>query len=748
MKRILILFLLAFSLNAYAQSAEDLFIEQMLARMSFEDKIGQLNQLEGRIDITVLENEIRAGRVSSIMNIVDKKEIDRLQKIAVEESPAGIPILFSRDVVHGFKTMLPIPLGQAASFNDEMIKKGARIAAVEATEAGIKWGFSPMIDVSRDSRWGRIAESYGEDALMNARMGVAHVQGFQGESLKDATSLAACAKHFVGYGAARGGRDYNGTDLTERELRDTYLVPFEAALKAGCASIMTSFQDNDGLQVSANSWLLRNILRKEWAWDGVVVSDYGSIGQLTRHGLASTRAEAALLGLNCGSDMDMQSKVYIQHAKSLVEQGLVSMETIDTAVANVLRMKYRIGLFENPYSQNETNLTASKQHIDVALEAALESAVLLKNDGILPLDASKKQTILVTGPMADAAYDQLGTWDMDGDTTLTVTPKMAFLSRQNSAVKVIYMPGLEYSRDKDKSTWKAVAKAARKADVIVLCLGEEQILSGEAHSLADISLKGAQNDYVEFLASLGKPLIASVMSGRANTIEEQAQHCNALICQFHPGTMGGEALAQIVFGDVNPSGKLPITFPRMVGQCPIYYNELKTGRSGANKRAVSSLDDIPRGAKQSVLGHDCRYLDAGTKPLYPFGYGLSYTEFTIQEPIVEKEDKVYSLSDTLRFSVPIENTGKYDGKEVLQIYVTDPYASVSRPVRELKEYKKVFIPAGESCVVDVEIPISSLGYYNWDMEYEVSLGKFIIQVSNCSDSSLCSSSKVFNIEVK
>lgn len=747
MKRLIIILLAcSFALSAFAQSAEDAFVNARLAKMSLADKIGQLNQLEGRMDMATLEAEIRAGRVSSLMNIVDPEEVDRLQRIAVEESPCGIPIIFSRDVIHGFKTMFPIPLGQASGWDAGIIEECARIAALEATEAGIRWGFTPMIDVSRDSRWGRIAESFGEDVLLNSLFGLAVVRGFQGEDLSSPFSIAACAKHFVGYGAARGGRDYNGTDLTERELRDTYLEPFRYVMQNGCASVMTSFQDNDGLQVSANKWLLRDVIRGEWKWDGVIVSDYGSIGQLTRHGIASSRKEAARLGLNCGSDMDMQSKVFVAFLQELVADGSVKEADIDNAVRNVLRMKYRLGLFAHPYAQKETHATASPAHIDAALRAAEESAVLLKNDGVLPLNTSRKTTILLTGPMADAAYDQLGTWDMDGDTTLTVTPRKAFAARDSKQLRILYEPGLEYSRDCSKGSWKKVQRLARKADYIVVCLGEEQILSGEAHSLADIGLKGAQKEYVRFLAGTGKPLIATVMAGRATTISEELESCNAMLYQFHPGTMGGEALARIIFGECNPSGKLPITFPKTAGQIPIYYNEFRTGRSGDNKRAVSSLDQIPRSAKQSVLGHDCRYLDAGTKPLFPFGYGLSYTTFSMGEP--ELKTSLLGMNDTLHFSVPISNIGDRSGKEVVQVYVTDRYASVSRPVKELKDFRKVELAPGQSTNLDFSIPVQSLGYHNLQCKYEVSPGSFEVLVADCSDPEMAGCSKSFGFTVK
>ncbi len=603
-----------------------------------------------------------------------------------------------------------------------------------------------MIDVSRDSRWGRIAESFGEDPLMNSLFGLAQVQGFQTEDLSSPLAVAACAKHFVGYGAASGGRDYNGTSLTEKELRDTYLVPFGYVMKNGCASVMTSFQDNDGLQVSANRKLLHDVIREEWKWDGVIVSDWGSIGQLTVHGIASSKKEAAAIGINCGSDMDMESRVFVGYLKELLSEGTVKMEDIDNAVRNVLRLKYRLGLFDHPYTQTQTHNTASKEHLAIALKAAEESAVLLKNDGILPLDASKKTTILVTGPMSDAVYDQLGTWMCEGDTNLTVTPKAAFQGRESKNIHILYEPGLEFSRDKNTSTWKKVKKLAGKADVILVCLGEEQILSGEAHSLADIGLKGAQKEYVRFLSGLGKPLVATVMAGRATTIADEAALCNALLYQFHPGTMGGEALARIVLGECNPSGKLPITFPKMVGQIPIYYNEFRTGRSLVNNKAVNSLDEIPRFAKQSLLGHDCRYLDAGTKPLYPFGYGLSYTSFSIADPV--PESTVLELNDTLKFRVTLTNKGNTAGKEVVQVYVTDRYASVSRPVRELKAFSKEELAPGESRELEFSLPILDLGYYNSKCEYEVSPGAFEIMVSNCSDPETASFCKKFEIKAQ
>lgn len=734
-----------FSPSAYAAGEkEDIFVRDLLSRMTVEEKVGQLNQLDGRMDMAKLEAMIRAGQITSLMNIVDPDEVDRLQKIAVEESRMGIPIIFSRDVIHGFKTMLPIPLGQAATFNPALVEKGARMAAEEATEFGIRWGFAPMIDISRDSRWGRIAESFGEDPLLNAVLGKAQVLGYQGGDLSSPISIAACAKHFVGYGAARGGRDYNGSDLTERELRDFYLYPFKEVLQGGCASVMTSFQDNDGLQASANKWLLTHILREEWDWDGVVVSDYGSTAQLMRHGLAKDRKDVARIALDCGTDMEMCSKTYLQFVKGLIADGTLTESQLDRAAGRILRMKYRLGLFDAPYTQHITKNAGSDIHREIALEAAGESAVLLKNDGILPLDPTGRKTILITGPMSDAPYDQLGTWDMDGDTTIVVTPKAAFLARENDKVRVMWEAGLDYSRDKNMSSWKKLKKKASKADVIIAVLGEEQILSGEAHSLADINLIGAQKQFVAMLASTGKPVVAVVMAGRGLTIADEVEKCSAALYFFHPGTMGGEALADIVFGKTNPSGKLPITIPMHVGQSPIYYNELRQGRALVNSRA-RPIDAIPRSAQQSVLGHSCTYLDYGDKPLFPFGFGLSYSSFEFLDARAEKAE--YAVSDTMRVNVTLANKGRVAGDEVIQIYIRDLVSSVSRPVKELKAFRKVHLDAGETRVEEFDIPISSFGLYDLDMKYVVEPGEFEILVSDCSDPAYCPSSGKFKITV-
>ncbi len=727
MKKILFCISLIFiGLSVNAQPEIESRIDSLLSRMSVKEKLGQLNQLDGRSKVPYLESLIAGGQLGSIMNIVDYKEINRLQKMAME-NPPHIPIVFSRDVVHGFRTMLPIPLGMAASFNPALVEEGAKIAAIEASENGIRWGFGPMIDVSRDARWGRIAESFGEDVLMNRLFGAAVVRGYQWDDLSNPATMAACAKHFVGYSATEGGRDYNATYLTDRQLRDIYLPPFKEAVDNGCASIMTSFNDNDGLPTSANSWLLRDVVRDEWGFDGVVVSDWGSVGEMTNHGVAVDKKDAARIGLNCGTDMEMSSKTYIRFGEQLIEEGSVEMAVLDDAVRNVLRLKFRLGLFEHPYVADPEEIkTGCEEHMDAAEKIVEESIVLLKNDGVLPL-AKSVRTILLTGPLADAPHDQLGTWTMDGDTSMTVTPADYFGKAFGRKVKLLYEPGLLYSRDMDTSSFARVRAAAAQADMIIACLGEEAILSGEAHCLSDIGLKGAQTALLETLVSSRKPVVSIFMAGRPMTVAREVEMSSAALYAWHPGTMGGKALARIIKGEVNPSGKLPVTFPLHVGQTPMYYGYKPTGRG---QKAMTPLNEIPRNAKQSVLGHSCSYLDTGIKPLFNFGFGLSYTEFELSDMKASLE------GDKVRLTVNLANVGSVDGAEVVQLYVRDLKSSRTRPVKELKAFEKVFVKAGETCVVELEVPVSELGFYNSRMEYAVEPGDFKFMLGTSSETSL------------
>ncbi len=725
-KFVLSLSVLLVGLSAFAQASVESRIDSVMARMSVREKIGQLNQLDGRSKVPYLESLIQNGQLGSIMNVVDYKEINRLQKMAME-NPPYIPIVFSRDVVHGFRTMLPIPLGMAASFNPSLVEEGSKVAAVEASENGIRWGFGPMIDVSRDARWGRIAESFGEDVLMNRLFGAAVVRGYQWDDLTNPSTMAACAKHFVGYSATEGGRDYNSTYLTDRQLRDIYLPPFKAAVDEGCASIMTSFNDNDGLPTSANPWLLRDVVRDEWGFDGVVVSDWGSVGEMTNHGIAVDKKDAARIGLNCGTDMEMSSKTYIRYGEELIEEGAVDMEVLDAAVRNVLRLKFRLGLFDNPYvADPSVVMTGCEEHLDAAERIVEESVVMLKNDGVLPLDKSVR-TILLTGPLADAPHDQLGTWTMDGDTSMTVTPADYFRKAFGRKVKVVYQPGLRYSRDRDTSSFAALRAKAAEADVIVACLGEEAILSGEAHCLSDIGLKGEQTALLEMLASTGKPVVSVFMAGRPMTIAHEVELSSAVLYAWHPGTMGGKALARIIKGEVNPSGKLPVTFPLHVGQTPMYYGYKPTGRG---QKAMTPIDEIPLNAKQSVLGHSCSYLDTGIKPLFNFGFGLSYTEFALSDMKASVE------GDSVRVTAVLSNVGSVDGAEVVQLYVRDVKSSRTRPVKELKAFEKVWLEAGETRTVELSVPVSALGFYSERDTYVVEPGEFKLMLGTSSETSL------------
>ena len=700
-------------------------VEDLLSRMTLAEKIGQMNQVSAGGNVANYAEDLRNGRVGSILNEVDPVKINEFQRICVEESRLGIPLLVGRDVIHGFHTVFPIPLGLAATFDPALVQKGARIAAVEATAQGIRWTFSPMLDIARDPRWGRIAEGSGEDTYLDARMAEAMVSGYQGETA-DGTSMAACIKHFVGYGAAEGGRDYNSTFLTERQLRNVYLPPFEAAVKAGAMTLMTSFNDNDGVPSTANTFILKDVLRDEWGFDGLVVTDWDSMGEMIAHGFGTDRKDVAEKAVNAGVDMDMMTFGFISHLEELVMGSEVKQSTIDNAVRNILRVKFMLGLFENPYIDAEGSKAVqyAPEHLEAARATARESAVLLKNDGALPLTIGKR--ILVTGPMADAPHDQLGTWAFDGEKAHTVTPLAAL--RERFPGRVSYVPGLTYSREK-RERFDDVVAAARQADVVLAFLGEEAILSGEAHSLADLNLKGSQSELLAALAKTGKPVVAVVMAGRPLTIERDLPNCNAVLYCFHPGTMGGPAIADLVSGDANPSGKTPITFLRTVGQAPLYYAHNNTGRP---YNGETLIEDIGPEAGQTSLGNTSYYLDYGAYPLFPFGYGLSYTTFAYSNPVLDKQ--VYGKDDCIKVSFTLSNTGKYDGTEVAQVYIRDVVGSITRPVKELKHFERVSLGAGESRGIEVSIPVSELAFYGLDGIKKVEPGDFQLWVAGDSAS--------------
>jgi beta-glucosidase len=717
--------------NAPAQQNTDRRIEDLLSKMTLEEKIGQMNQLSfgERND---LEPQIRSGKIGSLLNVTDVNEVNRLQRIAVEESRLGIPLIIGRDVIHGFKTIFPIPLGQAASFSADIVESGARVAAREARSMGIHWTFAPMLDISRDARWGRIAESLGEDPYLASRLGVAMVKGFQGADLADPGSIAACLKHFAGYGAAEGGRDYNSTNIPPRLMRNVYLRPFQAAVIEGkAATVMTSFNDNDGIPSSGNRFLLKDVLRDEWKFDGFVVSDWASMTEMLAHGVAGDRGDVASISANVGVDMEMVSGSYIQQLAALVAEGKVSQGTIDDAVRNILRIKFRLGLFERPYVQaNGGTVLYAEEHLKAARQAAVESAILLKNEkDLLPL--KKGLRIAVIGPLADAPHDQLGTWVFDGEKAHTVTPLNALQSEWKD-VKYIYEPGLAHVRETDKSGFGKAEAAARQADVAVVFVGEEAIMSGEAHSFADINLYGVQSDLLEAVKRAGKPVVMVVMAGRPLTIERDLKNADAVLYNFHPGTMGGPAIWDLLFGAANPGGKLPVTFPRHVGQIPLYYNHNNTGRPAPNR--FTSIQDIPLEAGQTSLGNTSHYLDYGARPLFPFGYGLSYSRFEYAGLSLSAD--TIRKGETVTVSARITNTSLVDGSELVQLYIRDRVGSIARPVKELKGFQKIYLKAGESKTVTFSLGDADLAFWGMDMKYKAEPGNFDVWIGENSDAGL------------
>ena len=696
-------------------------IDDLLSRMTLHEKIGQMNQLSGGDWLTEAAEK---GEVGSILNCVDPAEINRIQKAAVERSRLGIPILVSRDVIHGFKTIFPIPLGLAATFDPELVESGARVAAVEAASCGVRWTFSPMLDISRDPRWGRIAESSGEDPYLDAVMGAAMVRGYQGNG--DSTSIAACLKHFVGYGATEGGRDYNTVELSERTLRNVYFPAFQAGVDAGAMTLMTSFNTIDGVPSTGNKWLLQDVLRGEWGFDGMIVTDWNSSGEMIMHGFAKDLKDATDLAVNAGVEMDMMSYGYISFIEELVKEKKISEKQIDDAVRDILRLKFRLGLFDNPYVNEEgsKDVLYAPSHLEAAKQSAIESAILLKNDNALPLKDAK--TLLVTGPLADAPYEQMGTWAFDGDETHSVTPLAALKKDYN----VIYEPGTAFSRDRSIAGIAKAKAAASRADAIVVFAGEEAILSGEAHCLSDLNLQGAQSELIAAMRQTGKKVIVVVMAGRPLTIGRDLENCDAMLYSFHPGTMGGEAIADLLSGKAVPSGKTPVTFLKTVGQAPMYYNHLNTGRPNTGTETL--LMDLPLKAGQTSNGCTSYYLDSGYGPLFPFGYGLSYTTFEYSD--IALDSREYTAADTIKVKFTLKNSGEYAGIEVAQLYVRDLVGSIARPVKELKGFQRVALNAGESKVVDFSLPVSALAFWNINNEYIVEPGDFQLWVATDSAS--------------
>jgi len=704
----------------------DARIESLLKQMTLEEKIGQLNQLSSgipfgpkgeRMDYEAL---ISGGHVGSMLNIPDGKQARALQKIAVEKSRLRIPLIIGLDVVHGYRTTFPIPLGLSATWNPGLIEQTCRVAAREATAQGVRWTFSPMVDIARDARWGRIAESAGEDPYLGSVLARAYVRGYQGTDLADPSSMVACAKHFAGYGASEAGRDYNTTEISERLLRQVYLPPFQAAVQEGAGSLMAAFNALNGVPASSNAFLLDQVLRKEWGFHGLVVSDYASIRETMAHGIANDDATAARKSLMAGLDMDMGSLLYQPELPALVKSGAVPEAKLDEAVRRVLRLKFALGLFERPYASEAAEGPLPAPYRQLARQAAEESFVLLRNEAaggtpLLPLKAAPGRKIALIGPHADDAEEMLGSWAIRGRPEDVVTLRTALTERAaQEKMSLVYAKGAGILAGDASDLEKAVS-AAREADVVVVTLGEKAEYTGEATSRAYLDFPAHQQRLLEALAATGKPLVLVLFNGRPLTLTWATQHIPAILVAWSPGNEAGPALVRTLFGDVNPGGRLTATFPRSVGQEPLYYNALSTGRP-----AFPGLDFSrpPKGFEASRWVS--RYIDEQNAPLYPFGYGLSYTSFQYSPARASAQTLSAAALNgpgaTLKISAEITNTGSRKGTTVAQLYLRLRGTSVARPVRELKGFQRLELAPGETRNVNFEVGREALAFWNLDMK--------------------------------
>jgi len=693
-------------------------INALLARMTLAEKLGQLQQLDGEGNGNFRPEHldlIRKGLLGSTLNVRGARRTNQLQHIAMEESRLNIPVLFGFDVIHGYRTIFPIPLAEASSWDPSLAERSASIAAQEARDAGVRWTFAPMMDIARDPRWGRITEGAGEDPYLGAAFASARVRGFQGSDYSAANKILACAKHWVAYGAGEGGRDYNTTDLSENTLREIYFPPFKAAVDAGVGTVMSAFNDINGVPASANPFTLTRVLRDEWKFDGFVVSDYTSVKELINHGLAANEKDAARAALNAGVDMEMVSRLFNQQGPALLKEGQVSQATIDEAVRRILRIKFRLGLFDRPYTDEarEPNSLLKPESISAAREIAGRSMVLLKNERqTLPLDKNIR-SIAVIGPLADDRRAPLGWWAGDGREEDTVTPLAGIRAKVSPRTKVGYAQGCDV-RDSSTAGFPEAVALARKSDVALVFVGESADMVGEAASRSSLDLPGRQMDLVKTIYETGKPTIVVLINGRPPTIEWIVERVPAILESWMGGSQAGNAIADIVFGDVNPGGKLPVTFPRTVGQVPIYYNHMNTGRPPeANNRYTS------------------KYLDVPWTPLFPFGYGLSYTQFKITN--LQVSAKSIRRNGKLIVSVEVENVGKRTGDEVVQLYIRNVAASMTRPVKELKGFQRVTLQPGEKRRVEFLLTGEQLGFWNREMRFVVEPGDFKVMVGPNSE---------------
>ncbi len=711
-------------------------VRLLLAKMTLEEKIGQMWQLcglgpegtitgDGRAARNSLVADIRDGRVGSVLNEVDTPTVNALQKVAVEESRLGIPLIIGRDVIHGFRTAMPIPLGQAASWNPELVEEGASVAAREARSVGVAWTFAPMVDIARDPRWGRIAESLGEDPHLASELAAAMVRGFQGKDLSSPDHIAACAKHFACYGAVEGGRDYNSAAVSPSTLRNVYLPPFHAAVDAGVASLMTSFNDLNGIPGSGNAHLLRDVLRGDWKFRGFVVSDWESVREMIVHGYCRDDKDAVRTAVRAGVNMEMVSPLYHNELPGLVKTGEIPESMIDQLVTEILRVKMELGLFEHPYTEEKHGDLLSPESLKTAQKLATQSVVLLKNqDKLLPLDRIKLKKIAVIGPMADNKDAQLGAWAIDGRAADCRTPLAALKESAGAGVEIKYVSGLADYLDTKTTAFEEAKSIARDADIVLLFVGEGADLSGEAHSRAIIDLPGAQNALVEAIAATGKPVVLVVEAGRPLTIGRQIEKVAAVLYSFHAGTMAGPAIADLLFGVASPSAKLPVTFPKSVGQIPLYYDHMNTGRPAREYDFArdSRVDDTIK----RDLGNNSNYMDVGPYPLFPFGYGLSYATFEYGKP--ELSSTTLKGADRIKIRTLLTNTGKIAADEIAQLYVHSLTNKPVRPVRELKAFRRVHLAAGERAEVEFALSGEDLIYFDNQEQAHLEPGRFQVFV--------------------
>lgn len=708
-------------------------IDSLLKIMTLQEKIGQMNQYNGFWDVTgpapsggfaeIKYRHLKEGRVGSMLNIKGAAEVRKLQELVVAESRLGIPLIFGFDVIHGQKTLAPIPLGEAASWDMEAIERSARVAAIEASALGINWTFAPMMDISRDARWGRVMEGAGEDPYLGARVAAARVKGFQGEDLSAPNTIAATAKHFAGYGFAEAGKDYNTVDIGTSTLYNVVLPPFKAAADAGVRTFMNAFNILNGIPATGSRLLQREILKEKWGFDGFVVSDWGSCGEMVAHGYARDLKHAAELAANAGSDMDMESYAYIQHLQKAVEEGRVDISVIDDAVRRILRVKFELGLFDDPYRycdpQREKELISHPDHHKAVLDMAKKSIVLLKNEGrLLPLSKAQKK-IAVIGALADDKTSPLGSWRLgsDDNTAVSVLEGLKKYTDQFTYAKGAALAVGEVSfirevqiNETDKSGFDEAVQLARSSEVVIMVLGEHGFQSGEGRSRTRLGLPGVQQELLEAVHAVNANIVLVLMNGRPLAIPWAAENVPAILETWHLGTQSGNAIAQVLFGDYNPGGKLPMTFPRSAGQAPIYYNHYSTGRPGAQEMVFWT-----------------HYTDEDNSPLYPFGYGLSYTTFEYSGLKVDASD-----NENVKVSATVKNTGERAGEEAVQLYIRDKVASVTRPVKELKGFRKILLQAGESRTVEFTLTAAELGFYDNDGNFIVEPGEFEVMVGTNS----------------